>query len=46
MNTELNMPHFLSDEMMRMHCSLQIKQKLYSICMSRAPVVAKFIVNV
>ena len=26
LNTELNKPHFLRDEMIRMHCSLQIKQ--------------------
>ena len=29
-----------------MHCSLQIKQNIYSICIFRAPVVTQFIVKV
>ena len=37
---------FLRDEMVFMHCSLQIKQTLYSIYMFRAPVVTQFIVKV
>ena len=37
---------FLRDEMIVMHCSLQIKQNLYSIGISRAPVVTQFIVKV
>ena len=41
-----NTPHVLSDEMIYMHCSVQIKQKLYSICMFRAPIVTQFIVKV
>ena len=45
-NTELNKPHFLRDEMIFMHCLLQIKQKIYSIGIFRAPVVTQFIVNV
>ena len=39
-------PHFLCDEMMFMHCLLQIKQKTYSIGIFRAPVVTQFIVKV
>ena len=31
--------HFLRDEMIFMHCSLQIKQKTYSMGIFRAPVV-------
>ena len=31
LNTEQNKPHFLLDEMIFMHCSLQIKQTIYSI---------------
>ena len=46
LNTELNKPHFLRDEMIFMHCSLQIKQKTYSIGIFRAPVVTQFIVKV
>ena len=34
----------LGDEMICMHCSLQIKQSKYSIDIFRAPVVAQFIV--
>ena len=44
--TELNKPHFLRDEMIFMHCSLQIKQNIYSIDIFRAPVVTQFIVKV
>ena len=43
-NTELNKPHFLRDEMMFMHCSLQIKQNIYSLGIFRVPVVTQFIV--
>ena len=46
LNTELNKPHFLRDEMIFMHCSLQIKQNIYSIGIFRAPVVTQFIVRV
>ena len=46
MNTELNKLHFLRDEMIFMHCSLQIKQNIYSIVIFRAPVVTQFIVKV
>ena len=46
LNTELNKPHFLRDEMIFMHCSLQIKQNIYSIGIFRAPVVTQFIVKV
>ena len=38
-------PHFLRDEMSFMHCSLQIKQNIYSIGIFRAPVVTQFIVK-
>ena len=31
LNAELNKPHFLRNEMIYMHCSLQIKQNVYSI---------------
>ena len=31
LNAELKKPRFLRDEMIFMHCSLQIKQNLYSI---------------
>ena len=44
--TELNKPHFLLDEMIFMQCSLQIKQNIYSIVISRAPIVTQFIVKV
>ena len=44
LNTELNKPQFLRDEMIFMHCSLQIKQNIYSIGIFRAPVVTQFIV--
>ena len=46
LNTELNKPHFLRDLMIFMHCSLQIKQKIYSIGIFRAPVATQFIVKV
>ena len=36
----------LRDEMIFMHCSLQIKQNIYSIGIFRAPVVTQFIVKV
>ena len=36
----------LCDEMIFMHCSLQIKQNIYSIGIFRAPVVTQFIVKV
>ena len=39
LNTEQHKPHFLRDEMIFMHSSLQIKQKTYSIGIFRAPVV-------
>ena len=39
-------PHFLHDEIIIMHCSLQIKQNIYSIGIFRAPVVTQFIVKV
>ena len=45
-NTELNKPQFLRDKMLFMHCSPQIKQNIYSICMFRASVVTQFIVKV
>ena len=34
---------FLCDEMIFMHCSLQIKRNIYSIGIFRAPVVTQFI---
>ena len=46
LNTELNKPHFLRDEMIFMHYSLQIRQNIHSIGIFRAPVVIQFIVNV
>ena len=45
LNTELYKPHFLRDEMIFMYCSLQIKQKIYSIYIFCAPVVKRFIVK-
>ena len=30
LNTELNKPHFLRDEMIFMHCSPQIKQNIFN----------------
>ena len=46
LNTELNKPHFLLDKMIFMHCSLQIKQNIYSIDIFRAHIVTQFIVKV
>ena len=46
LNTELNKLHFLRDEMIFMHCSLQIKQNIYSIGIFHAPVVTQFIEKV
>ena len=46
LSTELNKPQFLRDEMIFIHCPLQIKQNIYPIGIFRAPVVAQFIVNV
>ena len=46
LNTELKEPHFLRDEMLFVHCSLQIKQNIYSKGTFRAPVVTQFIVKV
>ena len=46
LNTELNKPHFLLDEMIFMHYSLQIKQNVYSIGIFRAPVVPQLILEV
>ena len=43
-NTELNKTHFLCDEMIFIHCSLQIKQNIYSIGIFCAPVVTQFII--
>ena len=45
LETELNKPHFVRDEMIFMHFSLQIKQNIYSIGIFRAHVVTQFIVN-
>ena len=42
LNTEQNKPQFLRDEIILMHCSLQIKQNIYSIGIFRAPVVTQF----
>ena len=39
LNTELNKLHFLRDEMIFMHCSLLIKQNIYSIGIFHAPIV-------
>ena len=46
LNTEVNNPHFLRDEMVFIHCSLQIKQNIYSLGIFRASVVTQFIVKV
>ena len=46
LNTKLNKQDFLRDEMIFMHCSLQIKHVIYSIGMFRASVVSQFIVKV
>ena len=45
LNTELNKPHVLRVEMIFMHCSLQIKQNMYSIGIFRAPVLTQFILK-
>ena len=45
LNTEVKKPHFLCNKMIFMHCSLQIKQNIYSIGIFRAPVVTQFIVK-
>ena len=42
LNTELSKPHFLRDEMIVMHCSLQIKQNIYSIGIFRAQFKVKY----
>ena len=46
LNTELNKPHLLRDEMTFMHCFLQKKQTIYSIGIFPALVVTQFIVKV
>ena len=46
LNAELKKPNFLRDEMIFMHCSLQIKQDMYSIGIFRFLVVTQFIVKV
>ena len=46
LNTELNKPHFLCDEMIFMHCSPQIKQNMHTLGIIRASVVIQFIVKV
>ena len=46
LNTELNRLHSLIDESIFMHCSLQIKQNIYSIGIFRAPVVTQLKVKV
>ena len=46
LDTELNKPHFLRDEMIFMHQSLQIKQNIYSKGIFRAPVVTKLILKI
>ena len=46
LNTELNNSHCLRDEMIFMHCSLRMKQNIYSIGIFHAPVVTQFIVKV
>ena len=45
MNTELNKPNFLHKEIIFRHCSLQIRQNIYSIGIFRAPKVTQFIVK-
>ena len=44
--SELKKPHFLSDEIIFIHCLLQKKQNIYSTGIFRAPVVTQFIVKV
>ena len=46
LNTELNNQNLLRDEMIFMHCSLQITPNIYSIGIYGAPVVTQFIVKV
>ena len=46
LNTELNKPHLLRDEMIFMHCLLQIKQNINPKGIFRAPVVTQFMVKV
>ena len=46
LNTELNKPHVLPDEMIFMHFSLQIKQNIHSKGIFRASVVTQIIVKV
>ena len=46
LNTELIKPHFLREEMIYMHCSLQIKLNIYPICLFHAHVVKQFIIKV
>ena len=41
LNTELNKPHFLRNEMVFMHCLLPINQNIYSVGIFRAPVVTQ-----
>ena len=45
LNTELHKPPFVQRNVF-MHCSLQIKQKIYPIGIFHAPVVTQFIVKV
>ena len=45
LNTALKKLYFLRDKMIFMHCSLQIKQNIYSIGIFRAPVVIYVIVK-
>ena len=46
LNTELNKPHILGNKLIFIHCSLQIKQNIYSIGIFRIPVETQFIVKV
>ena len=46
LNTELNKPHFLGDEMIFMHCSLQMSKNIYSMGIFHIPVETKFIEKV
>ena len=43
LNTELYKPQLLRDEIFFMHCSLQIRQNMYSIGIFRAPLVTQSI---
>ena len=40
------MPHFSRDEIIFMHCLLEIKQNIYSIGIFRVPVTTQFMVKV